>query len=110
MLNCWQRDSIDLFVSNIRTLVQRQPATRDNLRRISQGTRGATLIAVGVLAFAVSTVANAAPPMLLPGQMDVSPSGAFTYSVPITVPPGTAGMVPSLSLEYSSQSGDGIVG
>jgi RHS repeat-associated protein len=54
---------------------------------------------------------NAAPPpMLLPGQMDVTPTGAFTYSVPITVPPGTAGMVPSLSLEYSSQSGDGIMG
>ncbi len=48
--------------------------------------------------------------MLLPGQMDAAPSGAFTYTVPITVAPGTAGMVPSLSLEYSSQSGDGIVG
>ncbi len=48
--------------------------------------------------------------MLLPGQMDVSASGAFTYTVPIAVAPGTAGMVPSLSLEYSSQSGDGIVG
>ena len=48
--------------------------------------------------------------MMLPGQFDVSASGASTYSIPIAVPPGTGGMVPSLSLEYSSQSGDGIMG
>ena len=48
--------------------------------------------------------------MTIPGKLEVGASGAATYTIPIVVPPGTAGMTPPLSLEYSSQSGDGIVG
>lgn len=45
-----------------------------------------------------------------PGEFSVSPSGAATYSIPIQVPPGVAGMVPNLSLNYSSQADVGIAG
>jgi RHS repeat-associated protein len=46
----------------------------------------------------------------LSGQFQVSPSGAASYSVPIGIPAGTAGIAPKLSLEFNSQAGNGLVG
>lgn len=43
------------------------------------------------------------------GQADVS-GGAATYTIPLQVPPGRAGMQPSVSLSYSSRGGNGIAG
>src|SRR5579862_3104783 len=72
-----------------------------------------TALCASLFAIALpSGVALAASPpaMIMPGQYSVSPSGALVYTVPIAVPPGTGGMAPALSLDYSSQSGDGLEG
>lgn len=44
------------------------------------------------------------------GTFSVSDSGAATYSMPLQIAPGTAGMQPNLSLNYSSQGGNGQLG
>jgi hypothetical protein len=48
--------------------------------------------------------------MSIPGKFSVGATGTANYSIPIAVAPGTAGMTPSLSLDFSSQGGNGIVG
>ncbi len=44
------------------------------------------------------------------GSIDISATGAANYSLPILVSPGTHGMLPKLSIVYSSQSGNDILG
>jgi hypothetical protein len=48
--------------------------------------------------------------IILPGSFGVTPSGAASFSVPISVPPGTGGLVPSLSLDYDSDEINGVAG
>ena len=43
-------------------------------------------------------------------SQEVSSSGAFTYSYPIDIPAGTNGMQPNFSLNYNSQTGNGMIG
>lgn len=44
-----------------------------------------------------------------PGSGDAA-SGAASYTIPIAVPAGTAGVVPSLSVSYNSMGGNGMMG
>ncbi|SHN35572.1 FG-GAP-like repeat-containing protein [Rhizobacter sp. OV335] len=66
--------------------------------------RAAALVACALLA----SVAQAQ--MAIPGSFSVSPDGAATYGIPIQVPPGIAGIEPSLTLGYNSRSGNGPLG
>lgn len=46
----------------------------------------------------------------IPGEFSVNEIGAATYHVPLSVPPGTASVVPQISLDYSSAIGGGHAG
>jgi hypothetical protein len=48
--------------------------------------------------------------MGLSGKFSVSPTGASSYTVPLEIPPGIAGLEPKLALSYSSQSAGGLAG
>ncbi len=65
--------------------------------------------AAALAAVAIVTTASGQG-MGTPGQFEVSPSGAASYSIPIQVPPGVAGFQPQLALSYSSQAGNGPMG
>ena len=51
-----------------------------------------------------------APVGKVDGGGRVTPFGAYAYNIPLWVPQGRAGMQPSLGLQYSSKSGNGILG
>jgi len=61
----------------------------------------ATLVAPSAATDAVNMTA---------GKLDVDKNGAATYSIPIACTPGTAGMEPKFTLNYSSQGGAGLAG
>lgn len=72
------------------------------------------VVSLGCASSAIAATSDASsnppPKMVVAGQLNVTSTGAATYSIPIEVPPGTGNVAPALSLNYSSQNGNGIVG
>jgi RHS repeat-associated protein len=56
------------------------------------------------------TIDQSKPIGAIAGNADVILSGGATYTLPIAMPVGTNGMVPSVSVQYNSQGGNGIAG
>jgi len=56
--------------------------------------------------------ANALPVVrnIIAGSAAVSDSGSASYSVPISLPPGRGGHMPSLAMSYNSRSGSSVLG
>ncbi len=81
---------------------------------------GSNFVANTITGGSVSTTTHnpAAPTGVVPasvaghtvGSFAVSHSGAATYSIPIVVPPGVAGVQPNLSVNYQSAAGNGLLG
>jgi len=44
------------------------------------------------------------------GELGVSPSGSASYSIPISVPVGTTGLQPKITLQFDSMAGNGVAG
>ena len=68
------------------------------------------LVTISTLLAFASVGSVGAAQMATPGSMGVNQQGAATYSIPIAVPPGIAGMEPKLSLEYNSQANNSLLG
>lgn len=68
------------------------------------------LVMVAVVSGSRPAATQGGPLMTLPGAFEVSEAGAATYTVPLAVPPGTAGVEPKLSLVYRSQGVNGLLG
>src|SRR5712692_7673627 len=57
-----------------------------------------------------ATLAATTPVGATPGSFAVNQNGGATYTIPIAVPPGTAGMVPNLTLTYDKQVQNDLLG
>ena len=67
---------------------------------------GAVFGGVGVLTASLAGAASGRTE----AQFQVTNTGAAQYSIPIVVPPGVNGLTPQISLGYSSEAGNGLMG
>ncbi|MEW6354654.1 MAG: SpvB/TcaC N-terminal domain-containing protein [Pseudomonadota bacterium] len=68
------------------------------------------LALVPILALAALHSPAASAVFATPGEFKVDEIGAASYAIPLQVPPGAAGMQPSLTLTYTSHGGNGPLG
>lgn len=78
---------------------------RASWRRLLSG----WVLLFGLVVFAPSVYGQGSLPIEGKGSV-AGNSGAFTYSIPIEVPPGRHGLTPQLSLVYNSSAGNGFLG
>ncbi|HSX52566.1 MAG TPA: FG-GAP-like repeat-containing protein [Cellvibrio sp.] len=57
-----------------------------------------------------SSIASIDKTRSLPAEFDVTSGGQATYKIPVITAPGSAGLVPNVSLNYSSGGGNGLMG
>ena len=79
-------------------------ALRPPVRASRQATR------VGAFALLLAATAAHAAPGRTAATYEVSSTGEASYSIPIAVPPGTAGLTPQLALTYGHRSGTSLAG
>jgi len=56
------------------------------------------------------TIVPSEPVGYLGGTSEVTPTGDFTWSLPVWVPPGRNGMQPDLGIAYSARGDNGLLG
>jgi RHS repeat-associated protein len=89
---------------------------RSELLSVVLATAGLALVAAvaGATPQSPAAPSTAAAAPTIPGTLreaaKVDANGAFNFSIPIPVPPGIQGMQPDLTLAYSSQQSNGVLG
>jgi RHS repeat-associated protein len=86
-----------------------QHSDRDQtmMNRLQRALLGVACFGVGL---SFSATASATVAAASKGDFGVSAMGAATYHMPLSLPPGVAGLQPHLSLDYGSTSGDLFMG
>ena len=95
--NAELRALFDRHMGSVEKFLQRLSSTR------RAAVSAAAILLLGILVWRPAAAAEPAPPaMSVQGQLSVSGTGAATYSIPLTLPPGTNGIAPNLSFISNS--------
>ncbi len=80
------------------------------MKKILSSYKGLIVLIITLVHVSMQTNAQNVLADVIPTSYDVSSTGAFTYTVPLRIPPGIKGMVPNLSIYYNSQGSNGMLG